>query len=351
MKIRNGEIDLLKFILTIALTFYHARKFSSEAGSFFFHGYYVVEVFFIISGYYLTHAAITKKTPLPEFSFRKYLGFFPYHTFCFIIAFLTNIYVRHLHSFEQLYVYTIGSIPEYLIIPTIAGLTFSISDVNAVEWYLSALLIASVVLYPFIKRYYRLFALIIAPFLFFFISGYLYQANGMTYNTRAEWNGFVCMGLLRGIAMISIGSTVYFITDFIQKTALVNYRKTITLCSVLLWTIVFAFINSELPNKLEFSVIYIIILGLICLFTQKSIFSKGLNNPTISFLGKISFPMYLNQSWSRRLIIYWNPDVSFQIKVLLYLIIVVFSSFLCVVVMDFIMKKIHAYKTLPYSVS
>lgn len=62
MKNKNYFIQLLKFIFSIIIVFYHARFFcKSEENAIFRFGYIGVNFYFIVSGYLLINSIVNNK--------------------------------------------------------------------------------------------------------------------------------------------------------------------------------------------------------------------------------------------------------------------------------------------------
>ena len=58
VKKRNCELDLLRFIFSVIVMFFHGKKmFDSYDGGLFQYGYTAVEFFFVVSGYLMALSA------------------------------------------------------------------------------------------------------------------------------------------------------------------------------------------------------------------------------------------------------------------------------------------------------
>ncbi len=215
------SVDLLKFLLTIIIVIYHAVKFDTEtAGTFFPRGYVAVEVFFIISGILMAknvqkkgieNIDIGQETWL--FLLRKVRGIIiPVY-----VAFIINFIIRHL-------------ILEQNWIKDVIDLTLSVREVsftylggvnagrfyNGPSWYISAMLLAMLILYPFLRKYFSLFSKIMAPLISLF--GYAYINNNCeNLNVAYHWLGFCMAGLLRAICGICLGIFCNAIIEELKK--------------------------------------------------------------------------------------------------------------------------------------
>ena len=96
--VRNGKIDLLKFLFSIMVIVFHFNKHLYNY-DFCQRGYIAVEFFFVTSGFLF--AKSLAKIPYRQetlfqdsvgFMKKKFFSFFPYHLFFFIACFeIVNI--------------------------------------------------------------------------------------------------------------------------------------------------------------------------------------------------------------------------------------------------------------------
>ncbi len=168
---RNGSIDFWKFIFSVLILLYHSRSFAQAKESLFIGGAIGVEFFFIVSGVFLASSEESSKetqTSLGQDTFqfmkKKILSFMPDIYIAWGIAFV----VEHLNkfSFHDIIRDGITSIWELLFL-TEAGFTGYIS--NRVTWYISAMLLAMLFIFPLMRKYGETFYYIIAPLTLIFL--------------------------------------------------------------------------------------------------------------------------------------------------------------------------------------
>lgn len=307
-KQRSGSIDLLKFLLAMAITIFHARTIVRVEYPMFAHGYFATDIFFVISGFFLAKAAWNK--PMDSFTFmkKKVQSFWIMHTIIFLVAFVAMVYLRELLSkgIYSIIKLAIASLPEYLLIPPMAGTFYKMGNINGVEWYLSAMLIGMAILYPCLKKWGKEFCGIICPLIFIFTAGLLYAYNGKTYN--ALWTGdYPLLAILRGIADMSGGVFVHYLltcSDGLQKDAPMSISKKVflTAAEALCYLILFYYMYSNADSYFEFSVIYIAMFGLLLTFSGKT-YSAMISGKVFEYLGALSLAIFLNQSWIRKVFV------------------------------------------------
>ena len=345
MKTRNGTIDLLKFLFALALIIYHGRLISQTDNPIFSMGYFAVEFFFMVSGFFMAKTAIEKEKNSGRFLFEKYKGFMPYHIFAFLLAFIVTCVINSHDSLKSVIRLGISAVPEFLMIPTLSGIGFNLSSINAIEWYLSAMLVAMAILYPMVKKWKEGFCGIASLLIFLITSGYLYNTNGQTYNCIDTWNGYVCLGLLRAVADIAMGCFIYGITRNEPKKPDTRCKRIfITAAEIVCYGVVFFFMTSSLEKKYEFAVIYFLIAGISLSMTKRSYLAGVFNNKFVAFLGKLSFPMFLNQGWIRKLLRAYNPGLSYLWSELIFLTATIIVSLICIFTVDKILELIKSKK-------
>ena len=342
---RDGSIDILKFLMAIVIVIFHGYVFYDGSGKLLFNqGAYGVECFFIISGYYMAKSCFEKKTDPLLFILGRIKGIFPYHIFAFSLAFLTLLYLRgllfdfSLEGLKDVIILLIRAIPEFLILPPLAGLEYDLVGVIHMEWYLSALFLAMSLLYPMLLKWQKKFSLYIAPAIFLFLSGYLYQKAG-TYRVTTDYGSFLGLGLVRGIALVAIGTTVYYLAKDRRIEYSASRKWFNTFLSIGSWAIVLMYFNSKASGEMSFAVVYFIIIGIYLEAIKGTHLSILFNNKISSYLGRLSIPMFLNQEWIRDIISKADLGLSYYKSLLLFLVLTIAVSIVCLFVVDFFLIK------------
>lgn len=260
---------------------------------------------------------------------KKYTGFLPYHIFA-CIATIIVCWGKDGFGITKI----ISSIPDFLLIGM--GGTHNLSEMLH-EWYLSAMLIVMFILTPIMMKYRNVYSCYIAPVLTLLIYGYL-SNEYKNLNVVYSWNGMVCSGLLRAFADISLG----IICFAVYQSGIAEKMNKALLCviEVLSYAALFVYAFGNYGSSIEVSIVLIAALGITISFSDKT--SVGfLNNGFVYFLGKLSFPIYLNQIYIRRLIapIEWEHGYLSHLGV--YILAVISISFICIFIMDNIIKLLN----------
>ena len=165
-KKRNSEIDLLKFLFSVLIMLFHCRKmFTPEGSPLFQSGYTAVEFFFIVSGYLMANSARKYKgeniaADTFDFMKKKLSSLMPFVFAAFIITFI-SVEAANKFNIKKLIFKLIGSLQEVLFLKMFG--TKSISYYNGPSWYISAMLIAMLAIFPLLLKYKNKFSYIAAP--------------------------------------------------------------------------------------------------------------------------------------------------------------------------------------------
>ncbi|MGN0517229.1 MAG: acyltransferase family protein [Acutalibacteraceae bacterium] len=307
---RNGKIEFLRFIFCMSVLLFHFNQYIMDKLSFsnkgkitfFSHGAIAVEFFFFVSGY-LMAKSIFKRIDTPcnsrelskdyvSFIYHKYMSVFPQNAVAFVItcvAFL--LYEFNKKSSVLLYIFS--AIPNFLMID-ITGIRYR--RPNGVNWYISAMLIAMMIIYPLCKKFYYTFTRYFAPLSAILILGWLtYTQSNLT--SPHTWLGLCFTGLIRAIAEISLGTTCFEISRYIQSIDLDKGKRILlTLLEIGTFAIICLYIVSDLSKKYDAMIAMLLFVLVFLAFSGVSYGSGLFNNKLCYFLGKTSLPIYLSHS-------------------------------------------------------
>lgn len=329
-KMKNGKIEFLRFALCFIIMLYHIGETTIGLDyvitgnlTFFANGYFGVEFFFVVSGYLMASAAfknqnnsLTLGRETFSFMYKKLMAILPYHILVFTVTYIGVCIINDLtvsESFMKLF----DNIPNILLVQK-SGLPNS--AVLGVEWYISDMLTAMLVLYPICRKYYDKFSKIVAPIIALTVIGYLVKTTGRIGNI-SEWTGLFSKTLLRAVAEICAGVFVFELCRNLKK---LNFSKSdkiiLSFVELLSYLGALAFIIFDIPAKYEGHFLIILCVGILLSFSEVTLGNSLFNNKVVYFLGSLSLPLYLCQSLTRRIATVFWGEMRFLHVALIFLI-------------------------------
>ena len=320
-KKHNGVIGLWKFIYCLMIIALHVGvAMKTDAKIAFRAGSIGVEFFFMVSGYLLAKKALNTSSKNDEIGIKtrdyilgKVKKMFPYILVSYLIsmALYTHIYV---YSKSDI----INTIWDLLFLRN-SGMQYR--TMLYVAWYISAMLICMIGLYPLILRYKRNFVYIVSPLICILLGGFISYKYG-----NISGNGDVYKALLRALFELSLGNIIYIASEKIKETRFTSFGKSLITAIEVIGFISILFVTNleKAHQKYDFIMILILFISISCAFSEQTYFIKWCNNKFVFYLEKLSLPMYLNQVWIMDLVnnIVNKNNITFPFYQRLLLIVV-----------------------------
>ncbi|OFB62600.1 acyltransferase family protein [Synergistes jonesii] len=198
---RNAIIDLLKFLFAIVIVLQHINVIGVSNSEYLIgkYGFVSSEFFFIVSGYLLAHSTAKKDkiesnmlgVDTIHFILHKIQIIFPYFVSAWFIAFVSKCFI-YKYGIADIYYNLIYSIWELMFL-RMSGI-YHFQSIGH-TWFISAMFIVMIVIYPLNKALKDKFQLIIVPFIT--IIGYGFMShNYKNIDISYSWGG----GWLHGAA-------------------------------------------------------------------------------------------------------------------------------------------------------
>lgn len=300
-KKRNGFLDFLKFIFAIIIVIGHGDTVYGvllpdriiPLASF------AVEFFFIASGAMLLRS-IEKQSKdkskntigTDTFNFMKHKikGLLPNYYVAWVVLF---IMMSIGDSFKNIIFSFFKAIPELLLIRMSGMPTQSF---NGNTWYISAMLLALLIIYPLIRKNKDFFIKYIAPVTVIFGVGFITH-NYHSVLVIEEWTGFVYYGLIRGIVEICIGCIAYELSTKLKKIKFTKTGKMIfTFVEMFLYIGTITMLFSYGFRHYCF-VLLVFLMIAVCITLSDVSYSKNIFSYKIfNWLGEYSYSLYLGHS-------------------------------------------------------
>ena len=341
----NTAIDLLKFIFAVVIVLFHGWKRLPGQGSYFINGRLGVEIFFIISGFLMV-ASSKRYANQENISLWRKTGSFILHKVARLspdvfIAWFIAFYVTYVLPGEEglLHKLLSGGFEFFLIWQ--AGFS-DFTHANGAVWYLSAMLLAMMFLFPVLLKNREFYLYWFAPLAALFFYGFLAIKYGKLIGSD-RWTGFATMGMLRAVSGLCLGAVCY---NTAEKLKTVNFRlpgkMLISIASFLSIAYVIYTVYGHDPSEFDFVLVALLAIGVTLLFSERGInvlgYAPDAVNRFIMFLGELSLDIYLsNVYWCRNLGTVF-PDLSGKRMLLVYLVIVFVNAILLMLVSKFLRK-------------
>lgn len=324
---RNGSIDFWKFIFSIVILLHHSRNLTDGGKSIFIGGAIGVEFFFIVSGVFLSlsEERLPKGVSLGqdtfEFMKKKILSIMPDIYIAWGIAFI----IEHIgeFSFHGMFRDVITSIWDLLFLTEAGFLGYKS---NRVTWYISAMFLVMLFMFPLIRKLGDTFYYIIAPLMLIFLMGT--TCHVWKNYTGLEWLGYSYKTIIRAIIGLTMGCLCYKAGKKIRKIDYTNLGIILfTLLEWLGYCVVISWSFNHRSGKEGWILIVLLAISIIISFSQISltdlVFSKY---KIFNKLGKFSFSIYLGHLyWSHKIKLFF-PKLNYYQLLLIYITISILTG-------------------------
>lgn len=318
---RNGEIDILRFVFSLVILLFHYKEWLVP--TVFKHGNIGVEFFFVVSGFLMAkHVEKSRERgPLPttlsgitgttwNYIYGKTKTFFRYYISAILVKVTVYDLVVKKIGIRQLFVELARSIPVFSL--TFMGISYNASSFQVPNtWYLSAMLISILILFPILLRSYDGSTKIAFPLLALFILGYITNNYG-SFGDIDLWIGFCYKSVFRAIGEMALGASLCPLSAFIGKQYCrkqAEFKRgfriandlILTICKYACFLIVIVYAYRNYFDE-EFAVHALLLCacGVVLSFSDVGYSIPG--NAVSAFLGKISLPIFIYHNMIRAIL-------------------------------------------------
>ena len=336
MKKRNALIDWVKLVYAIPILLVHSNHlvqgtYNWKNATIMPGGYLTVEFFFIVSGYFMA-ASVAKKV-IPSRSVGVETIRYILHRISIILPYYLVAFAFGFICAHALTPFTAKSILKDLANSFFPFIRVNMSGLNAYDpigtaWYLSAMFLATMVLYPMLCRYKDMFINIIAPLITLFLYGYIARSRG-NISAAAVWIGWVYVGLLRAFAGMSLGCICYEAAEKLKQLHLTEQAKVALTVIEFTAYILPLFAMQFVPfSELDFVIIFVFAMAVTISLSMQSYSSKIICHAPL-WVSQIGLTVFLCQdpliNFTNRLLPSWDLHQRFPV----YMMISFLSGILC----------------------
>lgn len=287
---KNLNVEIVRIFLTAAVCLHHFRLYSDAFP--YGGGYIAVDAFFIISGYYLSrHLMVNmggRKQGVIDYVIIRYKRLFPEYFLAFVISFICRWFMREIPSEDWW-----GYVREALMIE-FWGMDSGLR-INPPSWYCGYLLLAYIVVYPYIKhmKKYNNFIYITVFFTIGCYAAFAFYSPHM--NIYPRYQSILNVAVGRGIAGLLQGCVIYLLN---QKTRGIIDKEKRSLRYLLMFFIgivllYILFWENFLPY-IDYAAIFLFSVLFYLVVSTKGEYKNIYCRRIIEYLGKLCFTVYLN---------------------------------------------------------
>lgn len=305
---RNYTFDVLKFVFAIGIALFHYSTYLSGVGV-------VVELFFILSGFFLSKEYYYNKCRNKVISPYNYTVkhikklYLPY-LFALFMIFLYP-YIKDIililkrsnpeHTIKDFIIQIYDLIPEVFMVQNIGIYQ---GGINYPLWQVCVLIVASHFIYSLLCINDKFTINVICPLLFICIYTLLTDYNNIGYDI---WGKIYCfyVPLLRGIAPVSLGVVLYKIVE--KNMSICENKYGLLLVNIMLCLSIVGVILLDRYNYLYLLFACAIIFAVSC---ERTWINFIFNRSIFKILGPLSYSIYLNHA----LLIYVFKDATVFIE-------------------------------------
>lgn len=326
---RNGAIEFWRFILIIAIGIMHFSNSYYGASPYLGGAYVATEFFFLVSGYLLMASFLRNKERKEtisawRYTVRKIKNLYPCYLLSFLALFcfiMINDKVNLMEWFTNL-----GQSVWELMFLQISGLK-GFRLFNYPAWYISAMLIAGYFIYALLEVDEKRFVKILMPLSILII----YTNFSKNAGNIDVWGGAKILdisdALMRAFAGMSLGGLSCYAARSIQKRVFSNASKYIlSVLELMAFLLAFCLMNQVGHTQTDFYIIFLFFLGITLSFSNQTFTAKVFSMQLFQSLGKISYPMFLNQILVISIIGTYVTGLPYRQGVILFLIILLIIS-------------------------
>lgn len=331
---KNNNVEFWRFIFTVIVCLLHFCGTYYSGLPYFSGGFISVEFFYILSGFLLM-ASQTKSELKPDgkisaakYTFGKLKSIYPHYIFSFVVIFV-YVMIDSKMSLLSTSKILLNSLWEISMLQ-MSGIRCSIY--NQPTWYLSGLIMMGYLIYYLLNHHRRIFLEVIAPISILFIYAF-FSIKISHVNAWIDESMYMKVGIFRAFAGMSLGCICYVayskLNDYPLSKKMSNLLDVIGVACL-----TFVAVRTNMANSPEdsFAFIFLLAIGVTIAFLDKGFIKSLLNNKLSGYLGKITYPMYLNHIFIMSVFIKVLPNRGLKVIPVYMAVVAIYSVITSIIV-------------------
>ena len=342
---RNGKIEFLRFLMSVAVLLLHTSVMNGGVRIILPHGALAVEFFFLLSGYFMASRCCKLSTTGPDRLGEETLGYV-WHKLSAILPELAaaaslnlvlNCVAASPTGLKTYAKMAVGAVAELFQLRMVG---LNVYANNGVTWYISAMLIAMLLLYPICRKYYDMFVNVISALIGWLIVGMLYVNGGTQLGPNTVIAGCMYRGLPRGIAEIALGAFVFGLANRLKN---VRFTRFASACLSALEAALYAAVIALMQlgkSKYDLLALFLLTIAVTLSFGKQNSFDRLFDNKLCYTLGKLSLPIYLGHRAWLEIFNRFCGSWSYGKKLLIFLLVAMPVSVSLIIIMSKWIRKL-----------
>ncbi len=269
----NGEIEVIRYLFAFLVALLHFWDGLFGNGWLLEAGYLAVDLFFVLSGLFLS-ISLDKRPQNPfTYTFNKWKGM----SWIYVSSIIVSLLLRETGSIVDV-------VKRFFVaIPDITGLQmtgFVYPTSNGILWYVSVMLYVGFFLCTCVQKFKEYFVNFIAPLFIVLGYAYIFAQNGNLDATSEVGDGFIPFGVIRGFSGMSLGVLLRIGSDRIKESGYVLRKQAKYVLSAVqilgFGIVVICFMYPH--TKYDFYMIFGIIAIILPAYLQSTLWSVPINN-------------------------------------------------------------------------
>lgn len=300
-----AEIDYWKIVFACLVVMFHFTYIGNpetKDSALFRAGWIAVEFFFLVSGYLLANGVARKaaeRKPLVTGALTLWLNkwkrFFPYILSSYFALWVAMGLYANFHTMLTRLPQAFGEL-SLLFMAGVGKLLL-----NRPIWYLSSLLICSLICYPFLYRKFNWFTKWLAPVAAVAILVWVSKRENIS--APFVWERVAYLGTIRALGCILLGCSLYPAVEWVRQKKLQYAAKWAMLALEMLCFFTVLYIaQAGLAQDWYLEAVALLCIGIMIAFSQQTQLSALLSAKHGKWLGELSLSLFCSH-WCIRYIL------------------------------------------------